>query len=731
MAVNINSSATKASSSGGGGAGMTPEQEARLVSVEALTTALGASTSPAAGKNKFNPSLAQNGRYIFFGGTIETAANGISYGLQNVVEGKSYTYWIPSGSIFSFDGTIRCYDTNGVFLGLHQFVSASYPVAPIPPTSVSFTGGNKVCKFTIPIGSKIGKIGLSGTFIAHTQADYEALIPTVQLEVGNAQTTFEPFNLGATRSIKEDSLPSVYAKKSDLNDITPKGVVSKNTATTVCVDAIYAYIRTKWNSTLDLVQQVQYGTTTSFNNNVVNPYSVKTIPATTLDENTITAYSTGTLIVNHVDDAAPCNYNLTYIGANHGAYIVHQATVAGHGKTVVDVGSRWTQGLNTFTIMRIVDANTLWLVSQNIGATYWQFVTSSQSGLTFTHLSGATNSTAFTPITSSLTQLYPAIKNQVKTIRLDGRVPVTTSGVYKCEFVDIVNTYEICNPVSVIAYVQSVVGSATQPPFDHTSVTTDMRVVLTYRYASNGSCSINSMYQTKSQLRMGYIGGTQALPLSYTGKSLYQYVPKLLPIVGTLKTWNLTAVEDITSQIETLNFTNAVWADSNNPPDRMVQFVSTGSVKNHGMVIGYGLQRGYGRPSIRKSTSQSNAGFLNASTRKMYPYLINDSSFASSLIPANTVINATVYRSIYNFDTVPSATVYTWYYDGNDIIVVFDTHQSSNAVQLPLPSWMDGLSATVIDSSLTFTLLTPIVSNDGLLASVTGGYGQATIRLSM
>ncbi len=36
MAVNINSSATKASSSGGGGAGMTPEQEARLVSVEAI-----------------------------------------------------------------------------------------------------------------------------------------------------------------------------------------------------------------------------------------------------------------------------------------------------------------------------------------------------------------------------------------------------------------------------------------------------------------------------------------------------------------------------------------------------------------------------------------------------------------------------------------------------------------------------------------------------------------------
>ena len=745
------------SNSGIGSEGMTPEQQQQLSSAlrfnsqiltddqknQALSN-LGAassaavadalspytqSTNPSAGKNKFNPSLAQNGKYIFFGGTIETNANGVSFGLQNVVEGQSYTYWIPASSPISFDGTIRCYDSNGAFLGLHQYVSSLYIVAPIPPTGVSFTGG-KVCKFTIPIGSKIGKVGLSATLITHSQADYDALIAGVQLEIGNAPTAFEAYNLGASRTIKEESLPAVYAKKSDLIDIVPRGAISRQTATTVCLDSTYIYIRTKWNATLDLVQQVQYGTTTAFNNNVVNPYSIKTIPANTSDENTIAAYATGTLIASHPDDAAPCNYNFTYIGANHGAAIVHQITASAHGKVVQDVGSRWTNGSLTYTLMRIVDANTLWFVSQNTGGAYWAFSNTSINGQTLTHSAGATN-TANIAISADAVaqQLYPAIRSQSKSIRLDGRSVISAIGVYKCEFVDIVNTYEICNPAAVLAYVQSVTGSATQPAFDHSSIATDMRVVVTYRYGANGACSINSMYQTKSQLRMGYIGAVQALPLSYSGKSIFQYVPKLNPIVGALKTWNLSAVEDITSQVETLNFINSTWADANNPPDRMVQYVSTAGTKNHGFVLGYGLQRGFGQPLIRKNMALSQAGFLNASTRKMYPYLLNNSNYPSSMIPSDTVITVSAYRSLYNFDAVPNATTYTWYYDDDDIVVVFDIHQTVTALRLPLPSWMSGLNATVIDASASFKLLTPIVSDDGLVVSVTGGYGQASIKL--
>jgi hypothetical protein len=715
-----------------------------VASAAAKISALDAAFTAVAGKNKFNPALASDGYYNFFGsGELLAFANGASFGKQNVVEGESYTFWVPADKL-AFNTIIRCYNNVGTFIGNHTAIG-SYAVPAIPPTAVSFSDNNRTVRFTIPVGSGIGKIAINTEFVAHTTAQFNDTVNTLQMEVGTLKTAYEPYLVAGAKILNEANLPyeylrkvfadAQYATKTDLSayslktDLSP-ALLERAKSTMVALDGTYAYIRTKWTSTLDLVQRVSYGTSTAFNNNVVNPYDVRTIPAATTAANTVTAYPTGTLIVSQVDDAAPCQYNFTYIGANHGPAILHQVTVTGHGKTTIDVGSRWTQGANTFTLMRIVDVNTLWLVSQNVGTAYWSFVATSQTGLAFTHAAGATNTTGFTPSADVVgTQLYPAVRNHTKIIRLDGRTVISASGIYYAEFVDIVNSYDICNPVATIAYVQSQVGSSTQPAFDNSSIASDMRVVLTYRYASNGSLTVNQSYQCKSVLRINYIGGIQALPLSYAGKSLLQYVTKLQPIIGTLKTWSLSAVEDITTQIETLTFTPATWTDANNPPDRMAQIVKTGSVKNHGFVMGFGLQRGNSMPSVRKFGVASDAGFLNASTRKMYPRLVTNSGFASNMSAVGDVITTVAYRCFYNFEMLSNATVYTWYYDGDDIIVVFDIHESVTALTLPLPNWMQGKAATVIDASASFSLKTPTVVDDGLLVTVTGGYGFASIKL--
>jgi len=693
------------------------------------TTKLNAAFTPTTGKNKFNPALAVDGSYhIYSTGALQAFANGIGFGAQEVVEGQTYTWWLPTDKV-AMGGVLLCYTSSGTYLGTH-IIQGAYPVAPIPPTGVVFSDSFHTVVFTIPVGSGIGKISVNNALTAHSAADFTAAVNSMQLEFGSTKTTYEPYDSAGALVIKTSTLPPTVALKTDI-PTQPPALIERSTATTVVLDGTYAYIRTKWNTTLDLVQRVQYGTTTAFNNNVVNPYDVRTIPVATSNTNIITAYPSGTFIVSQIDDAAPCQYNFTYIGANHGAAILHQVTATAHGKVVQDVGSRWLNGANTFTIMRVVDANTLWLLSQNTGTTYWGFVATSLVGLPLVHVAGATNTATITPTVDVVaTQMYPAIRNHVKSIKLDGRTTISASGVYQCEFVDIVNSYEICNPVSVLAYVQSQTGSATQPSFTDNSISTDMRVGVTYRYASNGSLSVVSQYQAKQNVRMNYIGAIQALPLSYSGKSLFQYIPKLNSIVGSLKTWNLSAIEDITTQIETLTFTTATWSDANNPPDRMVQFVKTGATKNHGFVLGYGMQRGNGVPNTRKTASASDCGFISASTRKMYPKLVTNSGFASSMMNAGQVVNSTAYRSFYNFDVVPNATVFTWYYDGKDIVVVFDIHESVTALSLPLPSWMVGMSATIIDSSASFSLLSPIVMDDGLLVTVTGGYGQASIKLS-
>ena len=93
-----------------------------------------------------------------------------------------------------------------------------------------------------------------------------------------------------------------------------------------------------------MVQLVQYGTNTKWNNNVINPYQIKTIPKSTAKENLVTAYNNGTLVVNHGDDAAPLRYNGTYIGANHGAFCCTSSNQTAHDKAFVDVGSKWSNG---------------------------------------------------------------------------------------------------------------------------------------------------------------------------------------------------------------------------------------------------------------------------------------------------------------------------------------------------------------------------------------------------
>ena len=214
----------------------------------------------------------------------------------------------------------------------------------------------------------------------------------------------------------------------------------------------------------------------------------------------IAAFASGTILASQGDDVAPLHYNGTYIGANHGAYIVHEVTVNAHGKTYVDVGSRWTQGANTFTIVRIVDANKLWLVSQNIGATYWQFVTSSLSGLALTHSIGATNTTSFTPSADTLTQLLPSINNHTKKIIADGFKELTSSGVYDVKYVEFIDSYEIMNPVSILSYLHGRVGTTTEQSLKVNSIETDVKLTYNYRFAVNGTCTVIPEVVRKAEL---------------------------------------------------------------------------------------------------------------------------------------------------------------------------------------------------------------------------------------
>ena len=671
------------------------------------------------GKNQFNKALAEDGKLIGYQtGATAAFANGIAFGKQPVQAGGIYTFWMPLSSSFAFKRIIYTYDKYGVFLGMDASQgSSSELVNSNPPPGITYADVDKTVTFTIPDNSAIAFISMMIVYAAHTTTDFNNLINGMQLELGTKRTDFAAYDVNGAEHL--------YLKSSALLEMpTTTGgttVISTGNTFTVYVDGTYAYIRTPYSSTLDMVQLVQYGTNSKWNNNVVNPYQIKTIPASTAKENLITAYNAGTLVVSHGDDAAPLRYNGTYIGANHGAFVVHQVTKTAHGKTFVDVGSKWNNGTRDYTLLRIVDANTLWFISDNTGTSaQWIYNTTSTAGNTLTHVSGATNTASILVATDTITQLYCAVNEHVKKVTVDGYKPITTSGFYDVESIEFNDSYNIMNVPAIVAYAQANVGTATELEFTSNTIAWDVNVQVGYCYTTNGSLTINTQLYKKSAINFEFAGLTQALPLNYSGKTLLQYVPKMNTVTVSGTPYNLSNIVDVTSVTAVINMLKADWSDATNPPDRMVQIVKTGSVKDYAHVVGYSLTRGDTKPSVRQNTND--AGFFNGPTKKMYPKAL--------VTTLDTVVNTVAYRSLYNPNILPEATVYTWYKDNNDIFVVLDIHQNATMLKLPLPLTFNGKNATVVDTHANFTLHSEIVSDGGLLCSVVNNYATVTIKLT-
>lgn len=680
---------------------------------------------PVSEKNKHNPSLCADGMTVNYsdGKSVAVTSGAIAFGKQIVAAGTTYTYWIPANSVFKFFPVIYAYAADGTYLGIdHSVGGAGEKVISAqdgPPVVQPYLDGNRTVTFTIPSGSRIGLIQMRLDYWPHTSSEFTDLINSMQLEVGSSKTGFEPYPPGGGNTklvLKKASLPDIAYP---INDET----------LVLAVDGTDAYVRTVYSDTYDLVQKIRYGLNAVWSNNVINPIDMRLIPRTTAKDSTISIYPSGTQVASQGDDATPVNYNSTYIGANHGALIVHELIAAGHGKGNVDVGSIYEYGGYQWTIVRVLADNKLWVVSQNTGTTYWQFNTTSGflAGKTLTHVSGGTNTASFTPTGDAMTQLLSAVNNHTKKIVINGFKEITTAGVYDAKYVDFIDSYDLMNPPAILAYLQAHVGTASEQNLSVDSIISDMRISYTYRYGLNGSMSVNMQPPSKTAKLFGFAGAVQAANLPYSGKTLLQYVPKVGPIVGPSKTWNFANVEDISTTIDSINFLKASWVNPDIPPDRMAQIVKNGGVKEVGQIIGYSTTRGASRPEVRKNTND--AGFVHT-TRKMYPKALIGNIYPSNIMPAGTVQNLVAYRSVFNPNKLPSATVFTWYHDNNDIIIVFDTHVSGSMVNLPLPQSFDGKNVSVIEKNDNVTVHSEIVCDGGILVSVTNNYGSALIRLS-
>lgn len=502
----------------------------------------------------------------------------------------------------------------------------------------------------------------------------------------------------------------------------------------------YLYARFPWDATYDAVQRITVTavSASSTANGCVQPSGIRLIPVATARTSIATAYNAASgaqIIAGQSDDAPPCKYNNTFIGGNHGANVAKKITATSHGKATADIGSLWTNGSVQFRIIAIIDANTLWVLSANIGANAerWAFNTTLAAG-TLTHVSGATN-TGDIVFTSPVTwQILPCVQNHVRTVKLNGTMTVSTDGVYDCNHVVVEESYGIHNVASMLDFIVAGMPWSSAPELNSSSITTQATCSYAYTVRDNGSMSIAGRFENLQTIDLGtndgYIGFIQSQSIGWnsgSGEQIWYYVPR----VNTVGSVSAEPTQNITASVAQTDYTSATWKSATNPPDRMVQFVkSSGGTNLRGYAMGYSRLSGAGADMdsyIVKS------GYITTA-RKMYTHILTKQAPAfgspASTLPVNSVVSATAYRIPYNLADIPEATTAAVRLTDTGAEVVLDFHQNVTAYAVPVPAKLEGMAVSIVDSNGNLTLDAATVVNGEIVVTVTGGYGAAVLSVA-
>jgi hypothetical protein len=578
--------------------------------------------------------------------------------------------------------------------------------------TISPSGGaattNGTASVAANFGNHISYIGRRAGASAPFNGDIDRIIV-----IGRALTA--PELAAATTWIASSSAPALHGA------ITDRVVVARR--------GDQLLIRTKWDSDTDLIQSVSMKSGVSAVPDMVSFMGARLVPNSEIDALAgFNAASGANIIGAQGDDATPFLINGTFIGANHGCDRLRRVPATAHGKTVEDIGSVWTDSLaRRWVLMAIVSANVLDFISENQSvAPEWSFHTT-LSGTTLTHASGALHTGAIA-ITSAVTgyQLYPAVNNIVKAVRLDGITDITAGpdSIYTCDFLDIEHDYGVTNVGEVVEFAKARAGGAVAPDYSDDSIPVDLSASIRYRFTPKHACAVEQSATAQRNLSFGYIGFMQAVKLSITGTdTLWTYVPRLNPITVGANTYDLSAQHNMAGFADNVYFTTPTWADANNPPSSMTQMVkNSGGTKLHSFTMGYTPDRFIGVPALRK-TLVGEAGRL-ASTSKHYLEGLEStgSAFPGGILPEDVEYSVVGYRAFTNnADDFPHGPEGCWYLDGDDVIVVLDFDTTQSNYTFPLPAWMDGKVATVIESD-AFTLHSATASS-GITVSSTAGRG--------
>lgn len=474
------------------------------------------------------------------------------------------------------------------------------------------------------------------------------------------------------------------------------------------------YIASNWDATRYLVKNVLFTRASSFtqnpNANFVREYLA--LKNGNLETSVLSIKESG-------DDITPAHLNGSYIGGNHSWNHGFAVTANAHGKTLADVGSVYKNGADVeFVILRIVDANTLWMISKNQAVDGFTYSFVAPSG-TLTYVSNGTNTgDIIISSVAGLGNMYTTVKPATVKLLLNGTTEITEDGTYKCAFFDIVENYDVADLTTLINGLingRPSGGYLAQPQlnqfgdklFNHN---------LTYRFTDNGNTIVFTNFKAIKKLNFNFHGFIQSGAVA----NGFLYCPKSLPINDGVATRDFRNKEDWSSGPATnLYLSEAYWEDPNSPPDRVLNFNA-----NVNLLLGYITDRG---AQTNRKDVVSNSMFF-ATSRKVYPMGV---SKPITLEP-NSFYSTVAYRCYTNPANNPAGrTNFSYVELGNDVFIFVDYHGALDD-NIPVKNEWIGKKLEVYEQNNRVTVIGDVVSGPINIVSTADAstYGYAVLKLS-
>ena len=430
------------------------------------------------------------------------------------------------------------------------------------------------------------------------------------------------------------------------------------------------------------------------------------------------------------DDSTPLKIISTYIGANHGCSDARELTIPRHGLSSKDIGTPWKDSRgDIYYPIKIVSNSKIWVLGKNKGSkNIWRFNRSIKPG----NFTSVNNGRSLKIEKAVLVQIIPALRIKYQKYVIDNKTPLEDGKIYICDSLAILEEYEIIAPDALLKTIISNSGNKTD--FNALGIAALLNEKNIYEFQPRGVCLVDQTITPKRDFKTYQASPVMSMQLTKRGKynSLECYIPKTKAFVNEGTKFDFNAIQDFSVPIKfSLNFkasNNNI--DTQNPPDRFMEFLGQKSNDGINRKIGYafGIINDYGLGKPEKRLRNVDEMFFIYRSHKIYPRILD---MKAGVLKKDVELKSKGFRQYFKMPDSGEATCVYWHKRDNGTRLFIDYHKPVEKDLIKLPAKFAGKKIKIIEKSENIKLLTEgKIPEQGLEVSVNGKQAYLVLQLS-